>query len=66
MEKYDFECDQCFDQPLVVWYRLENLKSIFFKLRIIILPRKSKKISNKKSSICMLLPTFGTLANPQL
>jgi hypothetical protein len=52
------------DQPLVLWYRWENLESIFFELRIIILPRISKKISKKNSSFCMLLPTFGTLANP--
>jgi hypothetical protein len=33
----------CFDQPLVVWQRWENLKRIFFELSIIELLRKSKK-----------------------
>jgi hypothetical protein len=29
-------------------------------------PEKVKKYQKKNSSICMLLPTFGTLANPHL
>jgi hypothetical protein len=40
----------CFDQPLVVWQRWENLERIFFELSIIELLRKSKKIKKKSLS----------------